>query len=108
MAECLRANTRVFDLVARYGGEEFVVVMPGSGIDDATPAAERLRAAAEELVFQPSGHPSCKLTISIGVACTNGEPSTVEALLHAADLALYEAKRGGRNQVKIGALVTAG
>jgi two-component system, cell cycle response regulator len=100
MAECLRANTRVFDLVARYGGEEFVVVMPGSGVNDATPAAERLRVAAESIVFQPTGYARTSLTISIGVACTGGEPSSVEALLHAADVALYEAKRAGRNQVK--------
>ena len=47
VADVLRANTRVFNSVARYGGEEFVVVMPGIGLEDATAAAERLRAAIE-------------------------------------------------------------
>ena len=47
VADVLRGNTRVFDSLARYGGEEFVVVMPGTGVDDASLAAERLRSAVE-------------------------------------------------------------
>jgi two-component system cell cycle response regulator len=101
IAATLRENTRMFDSVARYGGEEFVVVMPGSGIDDASAAGERLRAAAESLNFTPAGHGRSPLTISVGIACTNGVPTTVEALLQAADLALYEAKRHGRNRVAV-------
>ena len=102
VADTLRANTRVFDSLARYGGEEFVVVMPGTAADDAAVAAERLRAAVEALpaVWQPGRR---GLTVSIGVACAAEEPITPEALLHAADLALYEAKRTGRNRVVIGA-----
>ena len=51
IADTLRANTRVFDSLARYGGEEFVVVMPGTGAEEATQAAERLRAAVEAMPF---------------------------------------------------------
>jgi two-component system cell cycle response regulator len=108
VADALRANTRVFDSLARYGGEEFVVVMPGSGADDGAQAAERLREAVEATPFawEPGGH--CRLTISIGVACSGEQPTTPEALLHAADLALYEAKRAGRNRVEIAVPVAPG
>ena len=51
IADVLRGNTRVFDSLARYGGEEFVVVMPGTGADEALQAAERLRSAVEATPF---------------------------------------------------------
>jgi two-component system cell cycle response regulator len=101
IAETLRVNTRVFDSLARYGGEEFVVLMPGTGCDDAAFAAERLRAAVEGLGFEPGPGERCRLTISIGIACTTDVAMTPEALLRAADLALYDAKRNGRNRVGI-------
>ncbi|HEX4173803.1 MAG TPA: PleD family two-component system response regulator [Acetobacteraceae bacterium] len=99
VADVLRANTRVFDSVARYGGEEFVVVMPGVSLEEAVQAAERLRAAIEDTVFSWDAGMRNRLTVSIGVAC-NGTESP-EALLHAADLALYAAKRAGRNRVQV-------
>ncbi|MGE0416546.1 MAG: PleD family two-component system response regulator [Acetobacteraceae bacterium] len=101
IAATLRDNTRMFDSVARYGGEEFVVVMPGSGVDDAVAAGERLRSAAEALEFRPTGQDRSALTISVGIACTNGQPTSVDTLLQAADQALYEAKRRGRNRVEV-------
>jgi two-component system cell cycle response regulator len=103
VADVLRGNTRVFDSLARYGGEEFVVVMPGTGAADAALAAERLRSAVEATPCTwASGKPS-RLTVSIGVACRAQRPGTPEALLHAADLALYAAKRAGRNRAEIAA-----
>jgi two-component system cell cycle response regulator len=99
IADTLRANTRVFDSLARYGGEEFVVVMPGTGCEDAATAGERLRAAVESLGFEPGPGQRCRLSISVGIACTADEGITPEGLLHAADLALYDAKRSGRNRV---------
>ena len=98
-------GTRVFDSLARYGGEEFVVVMPGTGADDAAQAAERLRAAVERMPFAWAPGSQCRLTVSIGVACSRQASGTPEALLHAADLALYAAKRGGRNRVEVAAPV---
>jgi two-component system cell cycle response regulator len=102
IADSLRVNTRVFDSVARYGGEEFVVVMPGTGPVEAAAAAERLRFAVEEIEFNGTAGVRLPLTISIGVACSTpiaeGSP---EALLHAADTALYDAKRNGRNRVEM-------
>ena len=57
IADVLRANTRVFDSLARYGGEEFVVVMPGTTMDDAELAAERLRSAVEAAPFTTEARP---------------------------------------------------
>ncbi len=106
VAASLRANTRVFDSVARYGGEEFVVVMPGGDIEDAVAAAERLRVAAETIELPVPFGGTTHLTISVGVACSTGAAATVETMLLAADQALYEAKRAGRNRVAV-APVTA-
>jgi two-component system, cell cycle response regulator len=107
VADTLRANTRVFDSIARYGGEEFVVAMPSSGSDDALAAAERLRSAVESVTLEAGPAQRCKLTISIGIACTDDTPTTPEALLRAADMALYEAKRGGRNRVSVAGVARA-
>jgi two-component system cell cycle response regulator len=98
VADVLRANTRVLDSLARYGGEEFVVVMPGAGLEEAVQAAERLRSAIEDTIFTWDAGVRSRLTVSIGVACNSTD--SPEALLHAADLALYEAKREGRNRVR--------
>jgi len=101
IAEVFRNNIRAFDSLARYGGEEFVVVMPGSNPDDATAAAERLRMAVESVVFEPFPGQRHKLSVSVGVSCTSEDVGTPERLLHTADLALYEAKRQGRNRVEL-------
>ncbi|MCW3475706.1 PleD family two-component system response regulator [Limobrevibacterium gyesilva] len=103
IAEALRRRIRVFDSIARYGGEEFVVVMPGTGPQEAAIAAERLRSAIAELPFAPEPGIAHALSVSIGVSCSNGEPVTAEQLLHAADQALYQAKRAGRNRSEIAA-----
>ena len=101
IADVLRAGTRVFDSLARYGGEEFVVVMPGTGLADALLAAERVRSAVEATRFTWGPGRKRQLTVSIGVATSRQWPGTPEALLHAADLALYTAKRTGRNRIEI-------
>ncbi len=101
IADCLRINTRVFDSVARYGGEEFVVVMPGTAIEEATAAAERLRSAIEVIEFVALDGTSVPLTASIGVACTPSASGSPEVLLQIADAALYDAKRNGRNRVEV-------
>lgn len=95
VAEVLRGRVRVFDSVARFGGEEFVIAMPGTRQDEAMAAAERVRYA---IAAQAIGAQALTITVSIGVAY--GTPATSPAdLLHEADMALYEAKRGGRNRV---------
>ncbi len=101
IADTLHTHTRVFDSLARYGGEEFVVVMPGTGPAEAATAAERLRSAVESVSFETTGGIQVQLTVSVGVACTADADASPEALLLAADAALYDAKRNGRNRVEI-------
>ena len=96
----LASNTRPSDYACRQGGEEFIVVMPRTTGDIACLAAERLRRAiaASSFIIPGLGQP-LDVTISIGVASTEGADDTPETLLKRADEALYEAKRGGRNRV---------
>ena len=97
VAETLRGHVRAFDTLARYGGEEFVVVMPGIGLVEAGAVAERLRAGVQAILL--AGAP--RLTVSIGVASAEQGHCSGDALLRAADTALYEAKRAGRNRVEL-------
>lgn len=96
-----REVRRAGELVARYGGEEFVVVLPGAGADEARDIAERLRAAVQAEAMPHAHSPAAPVvTLSMGVAA--GQPrheTDAEALLKEADVALYLAKRQGRNQV---------
>ncbi len=98
VAQALANSVRELDLAARYGGEEFAVVLPGSRLADARRTAERMRRAVSEIdVPSPTGT-SARVTMSFGVSefPTYGG---VEALVAAADAALYQAKRGGKDQV---------
>jgi diguanylate cyclase (GGDEF)-like protein len=91
---CLRAS----DIVGRLGGEEFVAILPASS-DIAVIAAQRVRRSFETLGAVVNGQP-VGATVSIGAA--SGEPGAdVMALIEAADKALYEAKKNGRNQVSL-------
>ncbi len=96
----IAANVRGIDLACRYGGEEFVVVMPDTDINFAMQVSERLRKSIETTPFPISRDPkTLNLTISIGIAGSEGESDSAGALLHRADQALYRAKRTGRNKV---------
>jgi two-component system cell cycle response regulator len=101
IAAALRRRIRAFDSIARYGGEEFTVVMPDTSQADAMLAAERLRMAITEMTFTPEPGLVHGLTVSIGVSCSHGDDVTAEQLLLAADQALYEAKRSGRNRSEL-------
>jgi two-component system cell cycle response regulator len=96
----IAANTRGIDLACRYGGEEFVVVMPDTDLDFACSVSERLRKSIETTPIAISRDPGkLNITISIGIACSEGNDDSADALLHRADQALYRAKRSGRNKV---------
>lgn len=96
----LATNVRAVDLACRFGGEEFVVVMPDTKLDDAHRIAERLRRHIAGSPFHLAGlDEPLTVTISVGVAATQGEGDAPDALLQRADEAVYEAKAGGRNQV---------
>jgi two-component system cell cycle response regulator len=99
-AKRIGANIRGIDLACRYGGEEFVVVMPETDAAFAYAVAERLRKSIETTPIDISRAPGkLSITISIGIAASEGEGDTSEALLRRADQALYSAKRNGRNRV---------
>jgi diguanylate cyclase (GGDEF)-like protein len=89
------------DTVARYGGEEFVFVLPGAPLEAASTIAERIRQSIENNPFN-IGQTQIHLTISLGISNFPTHPAkSKEELVKIADLALYEAKRGGRNRVCI-------
>lgn len=99
LAGCVRANVRREDLFARYGGEEFVLVLVETPHEEALQVAERLRESVASHQFRFESTP-VRLTISLGVASTPGDPSASPlSLLRTADENLYQAKRSGRNKV---------
>jgi diguanylate cyclase (GGDEF)-like protein len=109
VAGALRDALRPYDILARLGGEEFLVLLPGIGQEEVLPIAERLRelVAGTRVVYAP-GKPSLYVTVSIGIATATGGDADVKALLSQADLALYAAKRAGRNRCFQGEDLLAG
>lgn len=106
VAHTLRSNAgrQPGVVAARYGGEEFVVLMSGLGMDEAEALMQRLRESIESLQIRHINSVRGVVTISAGVAVMAGGTSLAsEKLLRAADEALFEAKRGGRNQVRVAA-----
>ena len=99
LAGCVGETVRKEDLFSRYGGEEFALVLVETPRDDAVAAGERVRARVAAHAFRFEATP-IRLTVSVGVATTCGDPDVTPAgLLRAADDRLYQAKRGGRNRV---------
>jgi diguanylate cyclase (GGDEF)-like protein len=96
LASILTSGARESDVCARYGGEEFGMILHETTEAGARTLAERVRAKVAAATF-PGG---LKLTISIGVAATE-EPALFTTLMERADQALYVAKQGGRNQVRV-------
>ena len=105
LAAHLRSNLRDVDFAARFGGDEFVALLPHQTAAEAAVFAERVRTALRGVtVSRPDGRPApFGLTISVGVASHTPERPHAgpEALLAAADEALYAAKRGGRDAVVV-------
>lgn len=97
-ARRLRKNVRGIDLACRFGGEEFVVVMPDTDGAVAGKVAERVRSEIANTLFT-IGEESIKVTVSVGVSSLRPAADSVQDLLKRADMALYEAKSGGRNRV---------
>jgi len=95
LSKVLREGTRGIDLAARIGGEEFAVLLVETSREGGFEVAERLRAAIKSLEIPQAGH----ITASFGVAECPRDAQTAADILKAADVALYEAKRNGRDQV---------
>jgi len=98
VANMVRTNVRGSDFVGRYGGEEFVCVLSNCDMDCLFQVAERVRRKVEEAQISVGGK-TLKVTISLGLALFPVDGETKTALLETADLALYRAKREGRNRI---------
>jgi two-component system cell cycle response regulator len=99
----LRRNIRGVDLACRFGGEEFVVLMPDTDYRQAHAVAERVRLAVAERGFETGSGGPLGVTVSVGVALNEHNADSPEAILKRADIALYRAKREGRNRVVLDA-----
>lgn len=101
LAQFLRERMRISDYIARYGGEELAIILPETGGPEAFKVAERLcrGVAAHSFIVSPSQTLiPIQLTISLGIAALPTDAETEGELVAAADRALYEAKRRGRNR----------
>ena len=100
VAKILKDTVRKSDTAARYGGEEFVIILPETGVEEASLVAEKLRMEVETHDF-PGGEtqPLGRITISQGVASCKEELKSFDELIKNADNALYRAKEEGRNRV---------
>jgi diguanylate cyclase (GGDEF)-like protein/PAS domain S-box-containing protein len=97
----LAKGIRAEDFVCRFGGEEFVVILPTADVEASRARAERLRSRMRELTVMHQGKSLGMVTISVGVAAFPEHGMSPKELMAAADAALYEAKRGGRDQVAV-------
>ena len=101
IADILRHSIRSVDSAYRYGGEEFVILMPGASPADARKAAERIRAAVERNSARDHRHFRGVVTLSGGVASFEDRVSDPKNLLLLADLAMYQAKKSGKNAIYV-------
>jgi diguanylate cyclase (GGDEF)-like protein len=96
VSDVLRVCSRESDYQARYGGEEFVMLLPQTGLSEASTLAERVRSQVAEI---DTGHPGVAVTMSIGVASFPDSARDSDGVLAAADAALLRAKARGRDRV---------
>ncbi|MCR6661767.1 MAG: diguanylate cyclase [Luteimonas sp.] len=98
IAGVLRGNVREIDLPARYGGDEFAVLLVDTDTERALQVAERIRTEVALQVFE--AEPGLTCSLSIGIAETSSEHTTLEAWVRTADAALYRAKAAGRDRIE--------
>ena len=108
VAATLADQARIADRVYRFGGEEFLVLLPAQSAIGGAVALERLRRSIESLALVHAGAEGGKLTVSIGLtgSAPGERPGTTEQMIALADLALYEAKKLGRNRLVVADLST--
>jgi diguanylate cyclase (GGDEF)-like protein len=100
-AHGLKSELRLEDVACRYGGEEFCILLPQTPINEAAAIAERIRRKIADTSY-PFGQnqPEGKVTISIGISTLSRHVDTSAAIIDAADRALYDAKRKGKNRIE--------
>ena len=98
VADLIRQTIRFTDSAARYGGDEFVVLLPETDVAGAYVVAETLRRDIAELTLRVSDR-TVRSSVSIGMATYPQDGTTFEQLVAAADVAMYESKRRGKNQI---------
>jgi diguanylate cyclase (GGDEF)-like protein len=102
ISHIIKLNIREIDIATRYGGEEFVVILPETPRDDAYTVAEKIRQSVEETAASAIGNRNATaITVSAGVASLGQDIMNVHQLIAKADQAVYEAKRTGRNAVRL-------
>jgi len=100
IAATIARNVRAYDIVGRWGGEEMLIILPGAGGADAAVVAERIRAAIASTPLELDAGAQLALTASLGIASADAnDDRSFDALVHLADMGLYQAKSSGRNQV---------
>jgi len=104
----LSQGTRGHDVVCRYGGEEFLIFLSGTSVDAACERADLLREDLKQLTVRHAGQVLGSVTASFGVSAYPDHGATVEALVRAADKALYRAKQEGRDRVVVANPVSTG
>jgi diguanylate cyclase (GGDEF)-like protein len=100
LSRVLTSELRDSDIRARMGGEEFLVLLPETDLTLAKSLAERLRKRIAAMIIHTNGK-KVQITISMGVAFLDDTVSTLDEFIHCSDLALFNAKRNGRNRVEI-------
>jgi diguanylate cyclase (GGDEF)-like protein len=100
-ADVTRQNVRGSDIACRYGGEEFMVILPEATLPVAIERAEKIRRGIEQMEITFGGKRLDTVTASFGIALYPTHANDDEALLRAADEALYLAKKNGRNRVQV-------
>jgi diguanylate cyclase (GGDEF)-like protein len=101
LGKFLQNQVRGDDIACRYGGEEFTLILPGASLEIVRERAERLRIGAQSLTMRVNGTQVETITLSLGVAAAPQHGDTADAVLQAADAALYRAKQRGRNCVQV-------
>ena len=99
IASVLRGRMRATDVVARLGGDEFAIVLPRCELDEAEEVADAIAKAIR--MHTPPGEAAPPITASIGVATFGPRAESYDAVLSAADNAMYEAKRAGRDSIRV-------
>ena len=102
IAKTLKEMTRQSDLSCRFGGEEFVALFPETGLDGAYAIAEKIRLKIESTEIKLQDNKTLFCTVSMGIATFDkSKDQNIEEIIHRADSAMYEAKEGGKNTIRV-------